>query len=104
VFANPRRLATEPFNLLFAPSLAGQARLGLAVSRRQAPTAVERNRIKRIVRESFRRSAEALAAVDIVILLRVPTSRIPAVALRAALDSLWSRLPQRNDGPIAERA
>jgi len=45
-------------------------RLGLAVTKRVASRAVDRNRIKRLVRESFRRRASVLGAVDVVIRLR----------------------------------
>ena len=43
-------------------------RLGLAISRRHARHAVQRNRLKRIVREHFRLMGEALRGIDIVVL------------------------------------
>ena len=43
------------------------ARLGLVVTKKGNPKAVRRNRIKRIIREQFRRQAHALPAVDIVV-------------------------------------
>ncbi|CAG1000486.1 Ribonuclease P protein component [Burkholderiales bacterium] len=48
------------------------ARLGLVVAKRLAKRAVDRNTIKRILRESFRRVATDLAAVDVVMRLRQP--------------------------------
>jgi len=46
---------------------AGSARLGMLVSRRHAALAVERNRIKRCIREAFRLEREALGALDLLI-------------------------------------
>lgn len=46
---------------------AGTARLGLLVSRRHAARAVERNRIKRCIREAFRLEQERLGALDVLV-------------------------------------
>src|SRR5699024_1996593 len=52
------------FLLRYGPSEGPTARLGLAVSRKVSPRAVERNRIKRQIRESFRRHRPDLPNVD----------------------------------------
>jgi ribonuclease P protein component len=46
---------------------AGAARLGLLVTRQHAPRAVERNRIKRCVREAFRLEQARLGPVDVLV-------------------------------------
>jgi ribonuclease P protein component len=46
---------------------AGSPRLGILVSKKHAARAVERNRIKRCIREAFRLEQEALGAVDLLI-------------------------------------
>ena len=43
------------------------ARLGIIVGRRQSPLAVQRNRMKRLVRESFRTHLARLGSVDVVV-------------------------------------
>ena len=45
----------------------GYPRLGLAVSRKVSRKAVIRNRIKRVLREAFRRERQRLDAVDFVV-------------------------------------
>jgi len=46
----------------------GQARLGLIISKKVAKQAVRRNRLKRIIRESFRQHGDVLAGLDVVVI------------------------------------
>ena len=66
------------------------ARLGIALTRRGIPSAVERNRMKRALREAFRRHALKASGVDCVVTLRgrmQPAQRELAVAeIRALFD------------------
>jgi len=64
----------------------------MAIARRYARTAVERNRIKRLVRESFRTRRADLPPLDIVVMLRANTAGVENVALRAGLARLWDLL------------
>ena len=52
-----------------APVAAPASRFGISVGRRAAPRAVDRNRIKRIARESFRRHAVKQSPADLVFTL-----------------------------------
>lgn len=45
----------------------GTARLGLVVGKRALPRAHERNRARRVLRETFRHSRAELPAMDIII-------------------------------------
>ena len=69
-------------------------RLGLAISRKVARQAVTRNRIKRVVRESFRHRQTELGALDIVVLGRNDVAGQPAKALATAMEKLWTQLTQ----------
>jgi ribonuclease P protein component len=51
------------------------ARLGLVVSKKNAPLAVERNRLKRIIREQFRLNQNKLEDLDLVVLIRPGLSK-----------------------------
>ena len=51
------------------------ARLGLIVGKRMLPRAVDRNRAKRVIRESFRQ-ADGLPAMDIVVRVTVPAAKV----------------------------
>lgn len=48
----------------------GRSRLGIALTRRLVPSAVERNRVRRIVREVFRCHPLKSAGIDCVVALR----------------------------------
>jgi ribonuclease P protein component len=67
----------------------------MAISRRHARTAVERNRIKRLVRETFRQRRAVLPPVDVVVMLRSATAGTPTVDLRMRLERLWTLLQDR---------
>jgi len=71
---------------------AGVARLGLAVAARVAGNAVSRNRIRRIVRESFRLCHHELPPVDIVVSARSGARSAASSALRADIDRLFAAL------------
>jgi ribonuclease P protein component len=69
---------------------AGPARLGMMVTRRHAPAATDRNRIKRCIREAFRLEQERLGAVDL--LVRPPLGARPAAVTVEQLRELFARL------------
>lgn len=65
-----------PLRVSAAPNNTSRARLGLVVSKRSAPRAVDRNLVKRTVREWFRKAAIDIDALDVVVALRtLPKSR-----------------------------
>ena len=66
-------------------------RLGLAVAKRVARRAVDRNRIRRIARETFRRMRCRLQTADYVVLARSAAADADKQTLKVALDQLWLR-------------
>lgn len=94
VFEHKRRLHGAHFNIHVAPNGLCHARIGLAVSRRVSKKAVERNRVKRIIRESFRHHQHQLGAVDYVVIAKVGAAEpaaVPNRALRSELDDSWGK-------------
>jgi ribonuclease P protein component len=78
--------------LLAIPNQMEFPRLGLAISRKVARTAVARNRIKRVSRESFRHRHTELGALDVVILGRNGVASQSTRTLGSAMDKLWTQL------------
>lgn len=97
------------FHMRYRGNELGGARLGLAISKRVSKRAVERNRIKRLVRESFRRVRHRLPAIDLMVMAREQAAGVPGPELLAELEALWQKLPglasgtgeplKRIDGP-----
>lgn len=73
----------------------GHARLGLAISKRMIKTAVGRNRIKRLVRESFRLHQQALSGLDIVVMSRNGAPQASNPQLLTALQTHWQRVAKK---------
>jgi len=92
IYAAGRRIGHDFFSVTAQPNELERARLGMAVAVRAMGGAVERNRIRRLIRESFRLHQARVPALDIVIGVR-PTARAAAAPeLRASLERLWERL------------
>lgn len=100
--SRPKRLADRYFTLLVAArhdAGPGQvARLGLAISKKQARRAVDRNRFKRLVREAFRQRAD-LPAVDIVVMVRAAACPASNDTLASCLNRLLDSLPGHDSSP-----
>lgn len=92
VFANPRRFGGTGFQVLACRSESGHARLGLAISKRCAARAVDRNRLKRVIRESFRTVADQLPPLDLVVLCGRDAATLTSPGLRDSLDEAWHQI------------
>jgi ribonuclease P protein component len=80
--------------VLCRPNELDRWRLGLAVSKKVCARASDRNRLKRVIRESFRRLQEPLVAqggIDIVVLPKKDAATMSNTALRNALEQHWAR-------------
>jgi len=71
------------------------ARLGLAIAKKQLRLAVSRNRIKRLIRDSFRFNQELLAGLDIVVLTRTSVLKCSNNEILLQLETLWQQLELR---------
>lgn len=67
--AQGKRFHTRHFGVTLAPMAEGHPRLGLVATRRLGK-AVRRNRVKRLLREFFRRHQTGLPAFDLVIMAK----------------------------------
>lgn len=70
-------------------------RLGLAIAKKHIRQAVDRNRIKRLIRESFRHNQVLLSGLDIVVLARKGVDNTSNEIITDALTKHWKVLNQR---------
>lgn len=85
------RVSSAEFLVLALPNSLEFSRLGMVVSKRVARTSVNRNRIRRLIRESFRLGFTE-AGLDVVVVARPSSSRMENAKTHAALSSLWKKL------------
>lgn len=91
-FGGSIKLVAGNIKIFAKPNELSFARLGLAISRKKTRNAVVRNRIKRIVRESFRLQRHELIAVDVVVIILRKVDDVDNKKLQLCLHTLWQRL------------
>ena len=69
-------------------SQARRPRLGLVIAKKHVSKAVHRNRLKRVLRESFRLRQAEIPLVDIVVLARKDADKLAAIELRTTINRL----------------
>jgi len=92
LYATGQRLGNACFTAVVLANGTGAPRLGLSVAARMLKRAVERNRVRRLIRESFRVHQHRLPAVDIVVGVRSPVREANNPLLRESLERLWQKI------------
>ena len=98
VFKKARRSRDKCFTVLARRSENQPARLGLAISKKHCRKASARNRIKRIVRESFRLHQASLAGIDLVVMNQPAAAMATNDELKLSLDAHWQRIIRATSG------
>jgi len=70
-------------------------RLGLVIAKKNVKLAVQRNRVKRVIRESFRLHQADIPNIDIVILARRGLAELSNDELHVLLQKQWQRLSKK---------
>jgi ribonuclease P protein component len=86
------KIGEAQFLLLVRPNGLDHARLGLVIAKKKVRRSVDRNRLKRTVRESFRMHQAGLPAADVIFMARHDLTALPPEAFRAALEQSWKRM------------
>jgi ribonuclease P protein component len=92
VYRQGRRFGNELLTAAVCANPTGIPRLGLSIAARTVGNAVARNRLRRVIRESFRLRQLELPAVDIVIGARNAARSAESDAVRASLGKLWTQI------------
>ena len=95
IFSEAERIPSNHLILLYCGNSLPNCRLGLAISKKHLAKAVERNRIKRQIREFFRHHQTEYEGLDIMFISRPATSGADNPMLRRSLEGLWKKLGER---------
>lgn len=100
VFDSPSGKAPGKNVLLLARSNdLNHPRLGLVIGKKSVKLSVERNRLKRLIRDSFRHHQELLGGLDIVVVARKGLGDLDNVELHQQFSKLWKRLARQRPSP-----
>ena len=88
-------ISCPEFLFIYAPSDCSRSRLGFAVAKKQVKHAVDRNRLKRLVRESYRKHQSMLPDIDLVFMVRKSILQLDNKTIHLKLEETWHRLINR---------
>ena len=96
VFDNAEfKVSEQPLLILSSLNELGHPRIGFVISKKNVRRAVKRNRVRRIIRESFRLHQHKLPPVDMVILARKGLDTLENPELHRMIERCWSRLNKK---------
>ncbi|MCV6589763.1 MAG: ribonuclease P protein component [Marinobacterium sp.] len=81
--------------ILARPNGLTHPRLGFVISKKNVRHAVKRNRVRRIMRESFRLNQHKLPSVDILVMARKGIDELDNDELHRLAKKCWSRLRKK---------
>lgn len=90
VFSKSVKISNSLFLILIHKTSNPQTRLGLVISKKVDKRAVQRNRIKRIIRESFR-NTDFETSCDYVVLAKPKISSLANKEIFESLTQLWNQ-------------
>lgn len=98
VFDSPdKKLSTSYILLLVCKNDLGHPRLGLVIGKKKSvKLAVQRNRLKRQIREVFRLNQHLIDTYDVVVVARRGLAEIENNELQAQFIKFWKKLSVKN--------
>lgn len=95
VFSKPTRYHSQHFTVLIADNSIKNNRIGFAIAKKKVKLAVQRNRVKRLVRESFRLNQYDLPIVDMVIMAKSGIDQLDNQTINHQIEKIWRKIIQR---------
>jgi len=89
------KVGEQHFLLLVRPNGLDRPRLGLVIAKKKVRLAVERNRLKRTIRTSFRLHRGTLPPVDLIFMARNDLGSLASAELALQLEKSWKRLTRK---------
>lgn len=95
VFNFRKRISAKYLALHYLPSHHAQARIGLVVGKKTAKLSVQRNYMRRVLRELFRLQQHEIGAVDLIIRVQKKFNKADFMQIKQEFDGLMAKLKQR---------
>ncbi len=95
VFTKAIPAVSPQITLLARFNNANNPRIGITLSKKRVKFAHDRNRIKRILRESFRLHRQSFPNIDIVVVGKSGLDKMSNKELSYLLSKLWKKLAKR---------
>ena len=99
LFRTGRRSEGEFVQLVSAPAARACGRVGYVIAAKSLPRAVDRNRVRRMLRAVVREGGPAIGGVDVIVRVRRPVGRKKFVRIVSEARSLLAALPGRREAP-----
>lgn len=91
------RVSTKHFLVLAKTNQNLGLRLGIIVAKKHVKLSVQRNRVKRLIRESFRTTNHSIENLDMVVLAKQGTGKKNNPDCLAEINSLWKKLSRKQN-------
>ena len=95
LFQTGRRIRHLGCTLIYKNNNKKYSRLGLAVSKKQIPKAFQRNLIKRLILEGFRKRKSHIISLDVVLVIYNKFKGMDKKESNEALNQLWMKLEHK---------
>lgn len=92
VFKHQKKIRCEIGMLRFAPNNLDIARIAIIASKRNVRLAIVRNRLRRLVKETFRHQQSSLRGLDLVFVAHREASTANQIEINRCLNKLFKRL------------
>ena len=88
-------MSSRHFLILATTENRTETRLGIIVAKKHVKLAVQRNRIKRILRDSFRCTKKTIPQIDIVVLAKKGADKLDNENCHKELTFIWQKLVRK---------
>jgi ribonuclease P protein component len=100
VFNFRKRISSQYLAMHYQPNALQRPRLGLVVGKKTAKLAVNRNYMRRVLREFFRLQQHEICHVDLIVRVQKMFSKVDFIQIKQEFNTLIEKINQRVNSNI----